>query len=128
VDQLAQRIKVLKGIDATLGIYAAYALADADVPDQVRSIRALLRDLYNVDFFDVALLAGTDLQSPGNRRRVVPFCPMLSRGWSLLRVKNVSLLPGLLEARNSMRESLWTSFRAPGMKIIETLVANNTDG
>jgi hypothetical protein len=128
VDQLAQRIKVLKGIDATLGIYAAYALADADVPDQVRSIKALLRDLYNVDFFDVALLAGTDLPSPGNRRRVVPFCPMLSRGWSLLRVKNVSLLPGLLEARNSMRESLWTSFRAPGMKIIEALVANNTDG
>src|SRR5450759_1920849 len=37
--QLADSIRVLKGIDPTLGLYAAYAYAEADLLNQVRSVQ-----------------------------------------------------------------------------------------
>src|SRR5262249_49932183 len=40
--RIADQIRVLKWIDVTLGIYAAYAFADSNLPEQVRSVRAFL--------------------------------------------------------------------------------------
>src|SRR4029077_11194740 len=37
-EQLADRIRVLKGLDPTLGIYAAYAYAEAGLTEKVRSV------------------------------------------------------------------------------------------
>jgi hypothetical protein len=115
----ADRIRVLKGIDPTLGIYAAYAYADADLIDQVRSVRSYMRDDLNVDIFDVAMLAGElSGRSIGDDGGPVPFCPMLSQGWSLLRVKDVRLPDSVAETRDYLRPALWTTFEPKGMNIL----------
>ncbi|MGB8401257.1 caspase family protein [Bradyrhizobium sp.] len=117
--RLADQIRVLKGIDPTLGIYAAYAYADANLTEQVRSVYAFMRGDLGIDLFDIALVAdalsGKRIEGPGD---VVPFCPMLTQGWQLLRVKEVSLSEQVERARNDMRQALWTTFGPRGMDSI----------
>ena len=91
--RLAGQIRVVKDKDPTMGIYAAYAYADASLAEQAQSVRSIMRDDLGVDLFDVALLAGV---LSGRRIEprfdgVVPFCPMLTQGWQLLRVRDVTL-------------------------------------
>ena len=118
--QLADRIRILKGIDPTLGLYAAYAYADAGLVDRVRSVSSFMRGDLGADLFDVAMLAGAlsgrRLDDPNGP---VPFCPMLSQGWSLLRVKDVRLPQNIGEARDHVRAGLWTTFDREGMQIVE---------
>jgi hypothetical protein len=116
---MADQIRVLKGIDPTLGIYAAYAYADANLTGQVQSVYSFMRGDLDANLFDVALLAdvlsGKRINNPNE---VVPFCPMLAQGWQLLRVKEVSLLEQVERARADMRQSLWTTFGPRGMDSI----------
>jgi hypothetical protein len=116
---LADEIRYLKSIDPTLGLYAAYAYADAGLDDQVRSVRSAMRRDLDADLFDVAMLAG-QLSGIGYRGpRVAPFCPMLSQGWGLLRVMGVRLAPSVSEAADHVRPALWTTFEPAGMEILE---------
>jgi hypothetical protein len=119
-EQLGDRIRVLKGIDPTLGVYAAYAYADADLVEKVRSVHNIMLTDLNAELFDVALLAGAlSERSPATAgdgpSSLVPICPMLSQGWELLRVNGVELPPQLEEARPHLRRSLWTTFDPKGM-------------
>jgi len=116
--QLADRIRVDKGIDPTLGLYAAYAYAEAGVNDEVRSVQGFMRSDLDVDIFDVAMLSG-DLAKGTDLRRIFPFCPMLSQGWGWLRVRGVDLPPALERARDYIRPSLWTTFDPKGTSIVE---------
>jgi hypothetical protein len=116
---LADRIRVLKGIDPTLGIYAAYAYADAGIAEQVRSVMNYMRDDLRADLFDVALLAGAlSGRAPGDPNGPVPLLPMLSQGWGLLRVKDVRLPPPLLAAQDQLRPALWTTLGPVGMRLV----------
>ena len=118
--QFANYIRVLKGIDPTLGIYAAYAYADSNLVEQVRSVRAYMRDnLEEIDLFDVAMLAGELAKKPPGDPRVCPFCPMLSQGWGYLRFKQVVLPEGVINAQNHLRNSLWLTLEPKGMRIVE---------
>lgn len=116
---LADQIRILKGVDPTLGIYAAYAYADANLSDQVHSVYQFMRGDLGANLFDVALLAdalsGRRIVDPND---VVPFCPMLTQGWQLLRVKDVSLAEQVERARADMRQALWTTFGPRGMDSI----------
>jgi hypothetical protein len=108
----------MKGVDPTLGLYAAYAYSDAGLPQQVCSVRGYLRDDLQADLFDIAMLAGA-LSPTSHPPRVVPFCPMLSQGWGLLRVKGVQLAPVLAPLADLRRPALWTTFEPAGMDLIE---------
>jgi hypothetical protein len=111
-EQLADRIRAAKNIDPSLGLYAAYTYDQADLPDKVQSVRNFMRSDLGVDLFDVAMLsASTDHEK-------VPFCPMLTQGWSLLRVKGEKLAPAVEGARDFLRSGLWTTFEPKGMEII----------
>jgi hypothetical protein len=117
--RLASQIRVMKGVDPTLGIYAAYAYADANLIDQVRSVQAFMRDDLNGDLFDVALLANTlSGKRMDNPNDAIPFCPMLTQGWQLLRVKDVSIPEAINRARYDMRDALWTTFGQRGMELV----------
>jgi hypothetical protein len=117
--QLADRIRLLKGIDPTLGLYAAYAYSDAGLPGQIRSVRGIMRGDLGADLFDVAMLSGelTGRNLDG-AAAAFPFSPMLSQGWSLLRVKDVRLPRDVTAARDHLRESLWTTFDREGLAIL----------
>jgi hypothetical protein len=111
---------VLKGIDPTLGIYAVYAYAEANLLEQVLSVQSDMTADLGADLFDVALLAdrltGQRIEGPLNA--IVPFCPMLTQGWQLLRVREVTLSEDVQRARDNLRPALWTTFGPRGMEFI----------
>ena len=119
--RLANQIRVLKAVDPTLGIYAAYAYADANIPEQVRSVQSHMRNDLGIDLFDVALLAdslrGRRIEGSLNAM-VAPFCPMMTQGWQLLRVREVTLAEDVQRARENLRSGLWTTLGPRGMEFI----------
>jgi hypothetical protein len=115
-EQLANRIQTLTGIDPSIGLYAAYAYADADVVEDVPSVRSAMRGNLNVQLFDIAMLSGgLSGRTLGDIRGIVPFCPMLSRGWGLLRAYDVRLSPEVEMARHHLIDAFWTTFDQKGM-------------
>jgi len=76
----------------------------------------------NCDLFDVAMLAGLLAErKPAELERVVPFCPVLSQGWGLLRVRAVRMEPEVVTAGEQLRPALWTTFEPKGMDIVENI-------
>jgi hypothetical protein len=78
-----------------------------------------MRGDLGVDIFDVAMLAGELSAKPPGDRSVIPFCPMLSQGWGLLRVNEVRLPESIVAARDHLRASLWLTLEPAGMQIVE---------
>ena len=124
--RLGDEIRVLKNLDATLGLYAAYAYAMGDLIDEVKSVRNIVQEVYRADLWDIAMLSGgLSGNSPFERPGLVPVCPMLSQGWSLLRVRNIHMPNALLIARDHLLPSLWTTFDSDGMDIVERHLAES---
>jgi hypothetical protein len=121
-EHLASEIRVLKAIDPTLGLYAAYAYAHAGLIDQIRSVRMYMRETLGLDLFDIAMLANTPGQVSRERVEPTPFCPLLAQGWNLLRVKQTRLPDPLNRARDYLRSSLWTTFDPEGMRLIRAFI------
>jgi hypothetical protein len=117
--KIADQIRTMKGVDPTLGLYAAYAYAEVGLRDDVRSVLHYISDNINAMLFDVAVLAGTPAGSQSiGTYPIVPFCPMLSQGWTLLRVKRAKVPPVVEEASNHLLPALWTTFDTMGMDLI----------
>ncbi|MGC3030135.1 caspase family protein [Burkholderia sp. DN3021] len=118
--QLAGRIRILKSIDPTLGLYAAYAYADAGLRESVGSVRSFMHETLGIDLFDVAMLSGAlSGRRIGDLPGTVPFCPMLSQGWSLFRVNNIRLPESIAAVPDYLRVSLWLTLELKGMDIVE---------
>jgi hypothetical protein len=83
----------------------------------VLSVRSFMHEDLHTDLFDVAMLSGL-LSGRGLDDGPSPFCPMLSQGWSLLRVKNVRLPREVDTLRDHLRPALWTTFDAQSMRIV----------
>lgn len=115
--QLADTIRMMKSVDPTLGLYAAYAYADVGLMSQVRSVREFMRRDLDVDLFDTAMLSGALAKKEG-LRTTAPLCPMLAQGWALLRVSGVELPRDLQACRRYLRPSLWTTFEAKGTELL----------
>ncbi|MFW8610148.1 caspase family protein [Rhizobium beringeri] len=109
--KMGDDIRVLKSIDPTLGVYAAYAYWDAGLIDDVRSVSDFMNGDLGLGLFDVEMLAWKER---GPRRKVIPFCPMLTQGWEFLRVLGLSS-PQLDSLKSHLRPSLWTTIDAAGM-------------
>lgn len=117
-DSLAREIRYLKSVDPTLGLYAAYAYGDADLQDDVLSVQRAMENDLSANLFDVVMLAGR-LSQARRELPVVPFCPMLSQGWGLLRALGVQLPQHISRAGAHLRPALWTTFEPVGMDMIE---------
>ncbi len=107
----ATSARVEKGIDPSLGLYASYAYSQADRRDAINSVLGYMRSDLEVDLYDVALLARQPTANAASVLPVVPFCPMLTQGWNLLRSRNVILTGVLNEAQDDLEPTLWTTFR-----------------
>ena len=122
--ELAQRIRVVKSLDPTLGLYAAYAFVQAGIDAQVRDIAGYMREDLHADLFDVAMLAGYAENPPANTRPPVPFCPLLTQGWNLLRAYDVTLPDVLTAASRFLSNSLWSTFTKSGTPIIKDAITS----
>jgi hypothetical protein len=113
----AAKIRLYKGCDPTLGLYASYAYNDIGLRESVESVAGFVKeDLGGLMLYDVALLLGRT--GAGDFGWLVPFCPMLSQGWPLLRVQRAVLPEAVREAGEYRRASLWTTFERRGMDIL----------
>jgi Caspase domain. len=116
--QLAERIRVLKALDPTLGLYAAYAFAQAGIDGQVRDILVYMHNDLGLDLFDVRMLSGAARDRPTGVNHSVPFCPMLTQGWNLLRAYGVQVPDVLAHASRFLSNSLWSTFTGRGASIV----------
>ncbi len=106
-NQLAPLIRSGRHFDPSLGLYAAHAYSSAGLDAAVANVRSFMYEHLDLVFFDVALLAS---RRPEPGLQTVPFCPMLTQAWSLLRPRGWQLHPGLEELKPSLLDSLWTTF------------------
>jgi hypothetical protein len=123
----AHYLRMLKAIDPTLGIYAAYAYAQAGDQEGVESVHRYMAEPISGYYlpvpFDVAMLAHRNGPWP-EAYRFPPTMPMLTQGWALLGGLEHSMHPAALEARHYLIPSLWTAFSAEGINILETAIAS----
>jgi hypothetical protein len=135
---MAEMFRMRKSLDPALGIYSAYLYrmagwrgtrADRSSMEDVSEIDDILSQQFGGSLFDIALLAhrvGPDGRGTGGARGsahpsplpVVPCCPMLTQGWSLLGSRNVTLPAALADAWQDLRRSLWTTFEPARMASI----------
>ena len=115
----AERVRVQKQFDPTLGLYVVYVYAEAGLYDDVRSVRKYMFEDLGVSLFDVAMLDWTRAKSDWIAKQgVVPFCPMLSQGWNYLRPRGVKIPKVLENAQDELIQSLWTTFDKEHMRLI----------
>jgi hypothetical protein len=120
-EDAAEYLRILKSVDPTFGLYAAYAYAQVGNLDGVKSIFEYMSEAPEPIPFDVALLANKLPEHVGTTEtNVAPCCPMLTQGWALL---DPSMLPEpLQEARKHLIPSLWTTFSAQGVEIVRQAI------
>jgi hypothetical protein len=125
-EELADRIRVAKSIDPTLGIYAAYAYEEADLHRKIQSVREYLLSDLRGEIYDIAMLAGVlENVKPSEQSNIAPFCPMLSQGWGLLRIGNIILPPVVAAARDYLEPALWTTFKPEGIDRLLSALTDN---
>jgi hypothetical protein len=106
---LADLIREEKMFDPSLGLYAAYAYSQAGQEDDVKSVLRFMHEDLLVDFFDVAMLTRR-LHGAAFPSDVVPFCPVLTQGWNLLRSRRIELPKVLGDGEDDLVPALWTTF------------------
>lgn len=117
----ADYLRVLKSLDPTLGLYAAYAYAQAGDFKAIGSVYEYMDRESEPILFDVALLARK--LPPRNsgkltRHSVAPFCPMLTQGWAFLDPYQEMLPDSVREAGCDLIPGLWTMFGPKGMSVL----------
>ncbi len=115
----AEYLRSFKKIDPTLGMYAAYAYAQAGNSEGVLSIFKYMAREPEPVLFDVGMLA---IQRDVNRPQVLdfaPWMPLLTQGWMLLGDFEEAMPQVLREARKHLLPGLWTTFAPEGVDILE---------
>lgn len=114
---LGDQIRMGKAMDPTLGLYAAHAFSQAGEEGRILSVLDYMRSDLQADLFDLRVLAS---RHPAGRDGPVqlPFCPMLTQTWNLLRPRGIDVPPALGEASAYLCNSLWTTFEPEGAKPI----------
>ncbi len=144
---LAERIRIAKAIDPTLGLYAGVAFAQAGNETQIVELLRTMRADLNADLLDVRLLAGRSAiamadddaegstaeggtAESGEQRMVsvVPCCPMLTQSWHLRPAQHMISDatapwgdPRWAALRPFLCASLWTTFTADAYDVLSDL-------
>ena len=106
--QLEKKIATVYSYNPAVGLFLAYAYSDAGLDDDLKSYALGMKFITGPSFFDVAMLCDDLAGAPVSvQNHCVPFVPVLSQGWALLRVKNVVLPDGIM--LDHVRPGFWTS-------------------
>lgn len=119
-EPLAASIRMAKGVDPAMAVYAAHAYHDLHRRDLVRDMATYLRNDLGVQLFDVALLAGerVDAASGAPNTGLAPFLPLLSQTWPLLGAYGARLPQGLERLHQHLLPSLWTLLDPRGTDLV----------
>lgn len=113
---IAKKMQYARIFDPALSVYAAHAYHELQELDRIGEMDDHQRNELQVSFFDLEMLARRLL---GRRivpeLGVVPFIPMLSQGWALLRAHGIALPPQLEGIERRMRDSVWSLFDGEGV-------------
>jgi len=125
LSRIASYIRTDKAFDPTLGLYSVYAYARAGLDDQIKSVHDYMSLEPEPILFDVQLLK--DLIDPDEKlnrsfRKVTPFCPLLTQGWSYLTIYDFESREDLKELAKYLIPGLWTTFNSKGVKFINKLI------
>lgn len=122
---VGQQMQVAKGVDPTLAVYAGYAFHDLGEVKRIREMSGFLRNDVGATFFDLELLGRQLVDRPTDiASRIVPFTPLLSQGWAMLRAGRVKLHPALDRMHRTMQDSLWSLYDADGLANIRAAMAS----
>jgi hypothetical protein len=118
-EDVARYLRVLKSLDPTLGIYAAYAYAQSGALEGVKSVYRYMSYEREPVPFDVVLLAQElpDLRLLSHQH-IAPFCPMLTQGWAFLEPYQETIPAAVRQAGQHLVPSLWTTFNSEGVDIL----------
>lgn len=109
-----------KAFDPTLGLYAAYAYAQAGNIKEISSIFKYMAKEPEPVLFDVKLLATISDRSKSKLAELeAPFCPMLTQGWSYLPINQNLFTDQLRELSLQLLPGLWTTFTPKGIETIK---------
>jgi hypothetical protein len=118
--KLTERIRVMKGLDPTMALYAAYSYYRLGKQDLIREMEDYVTGDLGTTLFDLALLADRDGAASAQDHPiepVVPFVPMLAQGWPLLSAFG-GWTPLLDDLRPHLTNSLWTVFDAEALPLL----------
>ena len=86
-----------------------------------------MREDLHADLFDVRLLASRGPIAREATVPVVPFCPLLTQSWHLLKARRVeTAAPVLQTASPYLCGSLWTTFEPEGAELIMEAITKGT--
>lgn len=124
--ELAERIRVAKGIDPTMALYAAYAYHELHRAEVLAEMAQLLEEDLGFQLFDVALLDGR--LRDRRRQRAHPVLPLLTQGWALLNAYGARLPQKLEPLRGHLLPSLWTLYAPAGAQLLENTIRQRKAG
>ncbi|WEK20424.1 MAG: caspase family protein [Candidatus Pedobacter colombiensis] len=122
----ASYLRQYKEFDPTLGLYSAYAYAQAGNMEGIASVFSFMDREAEPVLFDVAML----YEYSGQNRKVqineiaAPFCPLLNQGWSYLSIDPMRYDPNLLFLSRYRLPGLWTTFTEEGTAFYESIYKN----
>jgi hypothetical protein len=118
---VARQMQLVKGIDPSLAVYAAYAYNDLNRHDLIRKMSGYMQQDLGACLFDLALL-GRKLkgQTVGKELGILSFVPLLSQGWAYLGAQQVKLPDSLEELQGDLVPSVWTLFNKDGVAKIRS--------
>lgn len=123
----ASYLRSFKEFDPTLGLYAAYAYAEAGNFRGIESIYSYMVKENEPVLFDVAMLA--EFTRDGFRSEALeaatPYCPMLNKGWSYLTIKPKRYRAELEALSKYTIPGLWTTFSQKGTELYSQLLKAN---
>jgi hypothetical protein len=122
---LIDRMRAVKCLAPTMGVYAAYALQLQQQNDAIAEMQTYLRDSLGISLFDVAMLARTPGGAPqAMPPDVFPALPMLAQGWAVIDAFRVRLPAslGTKKLQQHVRNSLWTHFDEQGVAIVREAI------
>jgi Caspase domain len=130
-------LRMLKSIDPTLGIFAAYAFLQAGNIDEADSVYRYMMDDLHVVPFDVALAANrlkvhqpnAELVAAGDsapngsskaeaEHPMGPFCPVLTQGWAYLEPWKDQLPTAVHQVATMLVPGLFTMFAPEAIDIL----------
>jgi hypothetical protein len=125
----AQFLRTLKAIDPTLGLYSAYAYAQAGDLEGLASVFEYMSREREPILFDVAMLTNRLARAARTTTHslpISPFCPMLTQGWALVEPNEMWLPAPVRHAREHLLPGLWTTFSPEGVAQLWSPIENGS--